>query len=152
MDTSEERFQQLLRHSGWSPNYCVDTSRYQKYLEDAGFTISPPVLAFLRQFGGIKISGIHPFTKREYEWINIDPIRVWDRKELWFYSKIERAIGQPVCPVGTTEQDHQLLLVDSGGQFYTNYEDGIYYVSDNPMDTIRILCTSIENIKLIATI
>ncbi|MEQ9023195.1 MAG: SUKH-3 domain-containing protein, partial [Pseudomonadales bacterium] len=73
MDFGSEKVNELLQQAGWTPDYYVDTSEYKRCLEEAGFTVFPNVLNFLKRFGDIKVSGTDPSSETKYEWFAVDP-------------------------------------------------------------------------------
>jgi hypothetical protein len=152
MDFGSEEVNELLQQAGWTPDYSVDTSEYKRCLEEAGFTVFPTVLDFLKRFGGIRVSGIDPSTETQYEWFTVDPIRAHDMKPLRFYSKLTTLLGQSVCPVGTAAAAHMVLIMDTEGKFYTIYERGVYYMGNTVPEAFQNLCKESRYYKLILTV
>lgn len=142
----DERTLKKLEEAGWSEEYQVDTSRYEEYLQKNGYPIFPVALDFLKKFGEIKIS-----TRRPGSFcFRADPIHAARLNDHWFFAGFEEVLGRSLCPIAETSNGSITIYVDEEGRVYAGDEGVFYYLTDNPVDMIRIVCspTQKEFVKL----
>jgi hypothetical protein len=141
MDVACERVNQLLQQAGWTDDRAIDTSEYQLLFEENELPISPAALKILREFGGLRVEGIDPYTQSTYVWLDIDPMFACDVQSVELLRDFSIILKRPLTPIGMAEQGEWVLLVDAEGRVYANHDLDIYYVADEMREAIQILCS-----------
>lgn len=140
VDLDSENVNKLLQQAGWTPNRAIDTSEYQLLFEDNGLPVLPVALNILREFGGLRVQGIHPYTQNSYLWLDIDPIFACDVQSVELLLDFSTILERPLTPIGIAAQGEWVLLVDAEGRVYANHDLDIYYVADEIREAIQVLC------------
>jgi hypothetical protein len=96
----------VIRAAGWNEGRLVETQDATTFLREFGFTVSPPVAAFLAEFHGLHfdlVNGPHDFDVRKATfWMT--------QEEVPF---VNRLIDEPLCPVGYGGRCYMLLSPSS---------------------------------------
>lgn len=133
-----ERTQELLRTAGWAPGRGAGTEQIEE-LRRLGFCVSPAAVAFLCEFGGLRVKFLHPRLQHP-TWFSIDPL--WAAGALMKADIVDyaRLIGEPdLVPAGQLD-DNVVLLMGPSGTVYGVFDDIIMQYGENGYQALECLC------------
>lgn len=100
--------------AGWTPERSIDTSKYQKFFETEGFTITYRTIEILQSFGGLRINPLSgPQAVFGSGPINFEPILAGEGEQSYVEYR-ERQIGLKLTPLGEWDNLAMLLIADDG--------------------------------------
>ena len=134
-----EETKRLLEKAGWHEGRQVDPTPYVEALQKRGYTVFPPVVEFLRQFGGLE------FYSLEYDSFiqRFDPTNTYATSPA-AVNHDAAAIGVPLCPIGEADDYTTTLMMDPAGKIYYRLEDGIYHIEGTAEAGLNALLGNIE--------
>jgi hypothetical protein len=125
--------QQHLTQVGWTADRQQDITAYISQLAAAGHTIAPPAQAFLRAFAGIHFQFIihHAGTNRDLDDdILLDPLGAAASIDPGWFRYYTTILNTPLCPIGSADHRHYLLLMDSWGRVLGAYGEFILFYGE----------------------
>lgn len=123
-----------LEEAGWYPGRCLDSTAFEEKLEERGYEISEPVLAFLREFGGLRIK--EGYGMEEYE---DDYTYICDFNKLSGLTacgNYEHLIKEPLFIIGSMENGESMVFITASGKLLGEYE---IYLGDDAIDAFNNL-------------
>jgi hypothetical protein len=128
-----------LTEAGWQPGRSVDTSPYETYIKQNGYTLNDSAIEFWREFGGLFI----PLDVPQRHPSNVIRIDFTDIGST--YPEICQAYGEFVhddlSPIGTLYECQQALYVAKSGRVYSSNEEWFGLIGEHGADAIDNLCT-----------
>lgn len=129
-----------LARAGWTKARQVDIAPHVRQLEEHGYTVFDAVRAFLRPFGGLRLTYPHFRVPEHEDSCHFDAAEASRRISPHTVARYAAAIGKPVCPIGAAFHDHMLLMMTERGRVYAAFEDALVHIADSGVEAINSLC------------
>jgi len=133
-----------LELAGWSPERNVPTEHFEHGLSTEGYEVSPPVRAFLRSFGGIRLEYPHFRQPESLDHAHFDAIIAAERifkDHAVYWSEIAK---QRLCVIGEAFDGGMTLLMGPDGTVFAGRDDLLLVVGIDGADAIEALCAGHE--------
>jgi hypothetical protein len=125
-----------LQAAGWRPDRVNPSDLAIRDLEEAGYSIWPTLVSFLRSFGGLSVSIVRNDRPDSF-WF--DPARAITMTFASWVDEYRRRAEQPLAPLGYAHHDHLLLLLGEDGTWYGGYDDNfgiLGHTNDEMLDQL----------------
>jgi hypothetical protein len=131
----------LLKNAGWFEQHQIDTREYEAALKAEGYPVHNVVVAFLRSFGGLKVS--HPRFRQihELDEFHFDPIITAHRTFVENHEVDGKAVKASLCVVGECSMGNLTLLMASDGRVFAANDFYLGYVGSSGEDAIEAMCS-----------
>ena len=120
-----EDTKRLLEKAGWHEGRQVDPTPYVEALLKRGYTVFPPVVEFLRQFGGLEV---HSLEYGEFI-LHFDPTQI-QATPTASVNNDAASIGVPLCVIGEAGDYTTTLMMDPSGKMYYRDWESIYLIGE----------------------
>jgi hypothetical protein len=137
-----------LNRAGWTPDYVVDISNFEKLLRDSGFHLNNAALRFLEEFGGLHIQYPHAKVADIADNMHFDipvVIRHITPSNVEAYGRI---VGSTLCPIGEAARGYFILMMAECGGVYGAYGDFFVKVGASGVEAIETLCSGKELMEI----
>jgi len=116
--------------AGWREDRRWDTRGVAERLQRRGFELFPAAQAFLERYGGLYALGDTTVWRGTLTYFHTDPDEAATDPS-WIDGR-ERATGTRVFPIGSTEYDDYILIMDEHGRIFgmDMYLEMTYWADD----------------------
>jgi hypothetical protein len=134
-----ENTQLILAKAGWSPNRNVWTLGYKLTLFAGGYPWFDAVEAFLRKFGGLRVSFEHAGQLEDFHFDVRQAVEGVDSS--WGLQNYPERVGaSKFCIIGQAYRGYLALYMDDTGKMYGGYDDYLCYIASSSEAAIEALC------------
>lgn len=137
----DPRTTHALEAAGWFAGRQVDIDSYLKALGEGGYAVTEPVIQFLREFGGLRLSFPHYRVPGQIDNCHFDPAlavsRIWsNRVQEW-----AGLVDEGLCVIGEAFRDNMTLVMGgSSGSVFAGRDELVLSVGDTGAVAIEALC------------
>jgi|GEM_PF-3149180 hypothetical protein len=127
----------VLKHAGWSQSRKVTVDHWIAYYNNHQLAYSDEVIAFLENFGGLRVTPPKATTNAYYpEETVFDPIYAGQAD---LVNEWAEALNESFCPVGSIWNDRAVLVLSDDGNFYGISNLGIHHVGNDLASALEML-------------
>jgi SUKH-3 immunity protein len=133
----------LLRRAGWREGRTISTAHWEALLKSAGNPVSPVIIGFLTEYGGLTVEHPHKKLPNQRDYFSINPSRAArlfaiDGDGLQDYNDWS---GHQLCAIGTAARDNALLMMTSEGNVFSAVDDLLFWLGTTGVAAIELMCT-----------
>lgn len=132
----EDVVRNALQAAGWTPGREADPGDDLSALSEAGYSPWPELIAFLREFTGLRLSFIRGGVE-DSAWFSASRACA-SLPSAWVRDWEARA-GSRLVPVGNAYRDHLTLLAAADGRFFGTYDEFMTFLGNSPYTMIDSL-------------
>jgi len=143
MSTFSNNTVKLLKQAGWFEGRLIDTSSFEKLLEEKGFPLFPSITEFLSQFGGLKFTNTEAVPPAPEDW-HFDIAEAVVHGSSTRVQTYGRRLGVEMCLIGEGFRGYLLLMMDEEGRVYGGYDQVLLHIGNSGIDAIGALCDGLE--------
>jgi hypothetical protein len=148
MNGLSEITKSYLERAGWSNTRTIDTTIYERAIVDAGLPLHPIVVAFLREFGELRVEfpvlvSADPkwnTNRGGKDWFVIDPIKAIEGISPEWVEYYNECAGERLCPIGQARHDHATLLMAEDGSVYGSYDEEFWEEGKTGIEALENIC------------
>jgi len=141
MTKLSDRSETLLKSAGWREGRSIDITSLVRHLESKGYSVFPFVVAFLKEFGGLKIQNPSAKPPAAKNW-HFDVVEASRRTSL---ERIKRLyiprVQSDLCIIGESEDEYVTLMMDKKGQVFGGFEDHLVFLGKSGHAAINQLAS-----------
>lgn len=134
--------QAILQQAGWHSGRQIDVSAMVDALAAEGYTITPVVVDFLTEFGGLKVVFPNPRAPQLEDQFHLQPDRAARGVTRERVETYEERVGEPLVTIG--ENYDMVLLLSASGKMYGGFDDLLYRLGNDPAEGLTSLCTGAD--------